>query len=100
MAFIDAMDLTTIFGNLIDNAIEACEEVKDDKKIFLSMGQVHEMICVKINNSCGNVEWNGDMPISRKGRNGGIGLKNVKRCIEKYDGSIKMKQENKEFIVE
>ena len=34
MDFMDAMDITTIFGNLLDNAIEACDNIGSGKKIF------------------------------------------------------------------
>ena len=33
MDFMDAMDITTIFGNLLDNAIEACDGMEKHRKI-------------------------------------------------------------------
>jgi len=33
MDFMDAMDITTIFGNLLDNVIEAYDNIDNDKKI-------------------------------------------------------------------
>lgn len=38
MDFMDAMDITTIFGNLLDNAIEAYDNIDNDKKVFLKIG--------------------------------------------------------------
>lgn len=98
--FIEPIDVTTIFGNLLDNAIEAAEKVEGDRYIYIKIGSRHQMIVIRIENSCNIVRWKNDMPISQKGKNGGIGLLNVKSSIEKYDGSLKLKQENQRFIAE
>lgn len=96
--FIAPIDITTIFGNLLDNAIEAAEEVEDDKYVFIKITSYRQMIVVKIENSCGKVKWKNGYPVSQKGR--GIGILNVLSSIEKYDGNMKLKQEGKRFIVE
>ncbi|MDE6531698.1 MAG: GHKL domain-containing protein [Lachnospiraceae bacterium] len=100
LEFIEPIDVTTIFGNLLDNAIEAAEKVEGNKWIYMKIGSRHQMIVIRIENSCNTVRWKNDMPMSRKGKNGGIGLLNVKSSIEKYDGYIKLKQENQKFIAE
>lgn len=98
--FIEPIDVTTIFGNLLDNAIEAAEKVEGDRYIYIKIGSRHQMIVIRIENSCNIVRWKNGMPISKKGKNGGIGLLNVKSSIEKYDGNLKLKQENQRFIAE
>ncbi len=98
--FVEPIDVTTIFGNLIDNAIEAAEKAEGDRHIYIKIGSRHQMISIRIENSCNNVRWKNDMPISMKEKHGGIGLLNVKSSIEKYDGSLKLKQENQRFIAE
>lgn len=98
--FIEAIELTTIFGNLLDNAIEACENIEEEKKIILSMEQYHEMITIRIGNTCGKIKWRNGFPISEKGENRGIGLNNVRRCIQKYDGSINFKEQDNFFVVD
>ena len=98
--FIEAIDVTTIFGNLLDNAIEACEEVDRDRKIRIKIDSYHEMVSIRMENSCKSVKWKQEWPVSQKGENRGIGLLNVKRAIEKYDGDIKMKNESEMFIVD
>ena len=55
MDFMDAIDITTIFGNLLDNAIEACDNIERDKKIFLKIAAYHEMISIRIENNCTTV---------------------------------------------
>lgn len=98
--FVDPIDVTTIFGNLLDNAIEAAEKTEGEKYIYIKVGSRYQMIVIKIENSCGIVKWKNNMPISEKGENRGIGLLNVKSSIEKYDGNLKLKQENQKFIAE
>jgi len=100
MDFMDAMDITTIFGNLLDNAIEACDNIENDKKIFVRIGAYHEMISIRIENNCTAVQWKNGVPVSERGQNHGMGLLNVRRSIEKYDGNIKLKVEDEKFIVD
>lgn len=98
--FVDPIDITTIFGNLMDNATEACVEVKQDKHISIKISSYHQMVSVRIENSCNPIRWKNGKPISEKGRGRGIGLLNVRRSIEKYDGDMKLKYEEGMFIVE
>ena len=100
MDFMDAMDITTIFGNLLDNAIEAYDNIDNNKKIFLKIGAYHKMISIRIENNCTAVKWKNGVPASEKGQNHGMGLLNVRHSVEKYDGNIKLKVEDKKFIVD
>lgn len=97
--FIEPIDVTTIFGNLLDNSIEACEELKSNKAIFVSIRVYHEIVSIRMENSCKAVKWKNGLPISSKGKNRGIGLLNVRQSIEKYDGNMKLKSEDGRFIV-
>lgn len=94
MDFLEAIDTTTIFGNLIDNAIEAVEKVEGDRWIRISILPHQEMIFVRIENTSLPLKWRNDFPVSEKGKNHGIGLLNVKRSIEKYDGDISFQEKN------
>lgn len=98
--FIEPIDVTTIFGNLLDNCIEACEKVKEDRKILIDINAYHEMISIRITNSCTTVKWKNGMPVSEKGKDRGLGLLNVQRSIEKYDGNMKMVSKEGMFIVD
>lgn len=100
LEFIKPIDATTIFGNLLDNAIEAAEKTEGDKYIYVKIGFYHQMIVVKIENNCNAVTWENGLPVSKKGKGRGIGLLNVQSSIEKYDGSLKLKQENQKFTAE
>lgn len=93
MDFLEVIDVTTIFGNLIDNAIEAAEKVNGDRYIRISILPYQEMVLIRIENTSPSIQWKNGLPVSRKGRNHGIGLLNVKRSIEKYDGDITFDQQ-------
>ena len=92
--FIEPIDITTIFGNLLDNAIEATEKLKGEKYICIKIGSYHKMIVVSIENNCNEVKWRNGFPVSNKGKNGGIGLLNVQSSIKKFnDGRFRLCQE-------
>ena len=98
--FIEAIELTTIFGNLLDNAVEACDEVEDKKSIILKIQQFNEMVSISVKNTYKQVKWKDGLPISEKGSNRGIGLRNVRRCVDKYDGDISFKEKGNYFVVD
>jgi len=100
--FMEAIDITIIFGNLLDNALEACEAVQDraDKKIVLTAQRFQEIVAVTVENDCNPVRWRVGMPVSEKGENRGIGLLNVRKSIDKYDGDLKLRESNGKFIAE
>lgn len=98
--FIDAIDVTTIFGNLLDNAIEACEQVEQEKRICIFIKSYHEMVAIQIKNSCPEVRWKNGWPVSEKNEHQGIGLLNVEQTIEKYDGNMNLKAQKGMFAVD
>ena len=46
--FLAPIDITTIFGNLLDNAIEAAEKLEGEKYISIKIGSYHKMIAASI----------------------------------------------------
>lgn len=94
---LEEKDLCAIFSNLLDNAIEACEFIKKDKKwIRVLVKDVGDMFLINIVNSCTD-EHNED----RKVHPGihGYGLKSVKAIAEQYGGEVMWKQNDGVFIV-
>ncbi|MCI9081733.1 MAG: GHKL domain-containing protein [Lachnospiraceae bacterium] len=97
---IEPIDVTTIFGNLLDNAVEASENSGGHKYVFIKIGSYHQMISIKLENNSNYVRWKNGMPISEKGAGRGLGLLNVQRSIAKYEGDLKMKWKDDRFTVE
>jgi two-component system, LytTR family, sensor histidine kinase AgrC len=100
--FINEIDITTIFANLLDNAIEACERIREgEKSIELRIFRFHDMLIINIINSVATPPLlQNDKFISSKKEHQAIGLSNVKRTVNKYSGGdINFKVEQKKFVV-
>lgn len=99
LSFISDFDMITIFGNLLDNAIEAndFQDCNLSKFINLKIYKIQEMIVLNLTNSCNNtISYEKDKLVSSKNKKRGFGLINVKKTIEKYDGNFSIKIENYE----
>ena len=94
-------DLSIIFGNLIENAIEACIRQTHSKKTINIYGIADEnklMFCIK-NTFDGNVsEVNGKF-LSSKRDAFGIGIESTKTTVKKYDGVVEINYNAIEFKV-
>lgn len=101
MTFISDMDMTTIFSNLFDNAIDACLEIsKSQRKIYAVLRVQMGLIVFRITNSCRETEPEKlHYRHSTKANHSGIGLSNVKKAVEKYDGILNVNQEENQFCV-
>lgn len=94
--FMREIDLTVIFANLLDNAIEACEEVQGERRIELKVDQVHEFIVIVIRNT--SKPYPQTKRSSKEGHSG-LGLKNVSQSIENYGGNIQVEAGECEFTI-
>lgn len=99
--FINEIDITTIFGNLFDNAIEACEILEVQKrKIELRVHEFNNNMVISIENPCKVIpEKIGDNYLTTKKGHYGIGLRNVESAVHKYEGDMKIKPVNEQFSV-
>ena len=97
----DDFDITVILGNLLDNAIEACEKLeKEKRRIQLSIKLVKNQLFIRTENPYeGKLKWQGSRLLTQKAdeNNHGIGLENVKRVVEKYHGTLEMSAEDQVF---
>lgn len=100
LSFLKPIDTTTIFGNLLDNAVEASKQVEGERFIRIKISSNHKMAVVQIENTCGKVVWKNGQPVTQKGKNHGLGLLNVRNSIAKYDGDLTLRQEEGLFVAE
>jgi hypothetical protein len=90
-------DLCIVFGNCIENAIEACRKVKDGKFIKINSKLKGKMLTITVDNSFdGEIRKNGDVFLSSKREGDGIGIASVKAVADKYGESAQF--EVKEHI--
>lgn len=91
--FLAPVDITALFGNLLENAVEAAEGSVDPYvEISVNPRESHGLVLVTITNTCKYlpVEEGEGRFISqkRKGNFHGIGLQSVKKTLKKYGGHI------------
>lgn len=98
-----AFDLGIILQNLLQNALEACEQVPEENRyIYLTSRQKGNFFLIEVKNSfSGEIRFgqNG-LPETTKTKDRflhGIGLSNVRRESEKYMGELELRTENHEF---
>lgn len=99
---ISSFDSTVIFGNLIDNALQAVSLVPENKFIDFALHYSKGMLLIKIANPFINeIKRSGDKVITTKKdkKNHGYGLTSVKETLEKYDGTIEINPNDKIFTV-
>lgn len=101
--FMDTMDICSIFGNALDNAIE-CEETIEEKKRMIHVTAVLQknflLICFE-NYYEEKLEFSDDIPVTTK-RNKqfhGFGLKSLRYTVRKYGGEINISTEDSWFTL-
>ena len=91
--FMEDMDISALFGNMLDNAIESVVKIKDRQKRLISLHVIQDkqFIRIRTENYCEeNVQFQDGIPITTKKdkRFHGYGMKSMKKIVEKYDGSV------------
>ncbi len=94
---IDAADLTVLFANSFENAIRACKNCSEDRRIRVRIGTVQGSLAIEITNSCKEARISrrfrtedGFLPAEAflSGRaEGGYGLMSIAHTAQKYGGS-------------
>ena len=90
-------DIVTLLGNLLDNAIEACEKLAENKVIQFKMVLEEEQLVLSIRNPVKDavqIKNNRIVTSKRDKSQHGIGLLNVDSVIRKNNGTSVLKCEN------
>lgn len=98
---ISSNDLCTILSNIIDNAIEATEQLSENKWIHITMRRINYFLFIKVVNSCNDVKKFEMLPNTTKENKvfHGWGLQSVSDVVKKYEGTFDCVNEKGEFIV-
>lgn len=85
---VDPVDLCVIFGNALDNAIEACERLETaDKRIVLDLRQEDSTLFCQMANTAPPSDA-GSLATSKPDKdNHGFGFANLTASLEKYGGA-------------
>lgn len=101
--FIEMIDISSIFSNLIDNAIEACNKIDEniEKYITIKSTFIKGYYVIRCENSKTNkvIIKNNKIFTSKKDKFlHGIGIDSIKSSIKKYNGELKIKDSEHKFI--
>lgn len=101
--FIDVVDTCSIFSNLLDNAIEACDKITQGKRFISIKGnKINNFFVIKCENSkINDILYEGKNIVTDKENKDlhGIGLKSIRDSFEKYDGVINIEISDKKFTL-
>ena len=104
LSFMDTMDVYSLFGNLMDNAIEAVELLEPPEKRQISLvlerrGEFVYISCMNYTESIVVLRQDG-LPGTTKTRDPGYhgyGLRSIRMIAVKYHGDIRIQSENGMF---
>lgn len=83
---LEPVDVCVIFGNALDNAIEACDRITEgEKKISLVLVQREGKLLCRITNTALSGITNVHITSKKDKENHGFGLVNLRESLEKYD---------------
>ncbi|HIT91109.1 MAG TPA: sensor histidine kinase [Candidatus Merdenecus merdavium] len=102
--FMNPIDIYSMFGNAIDNAIECVEKFSDPEKRFIDIGvsEKQKFLFIRISNPIGDEpEYHGGLPKTTKNNKEyhGFGLKSIRHIAEKYGGKIAIGTEFQCFVL-
>ncbi len=97
---VEPIDMCVIFGNALDNAIEACERIEtENKNISITIICKDEAILCKVVNSAPK-PVNSLLGTSKADKkNHGFGLENIKTTLAKYNANPTIERTDTEFTL-
>ena len=104
LSFMTPADIYSLFGNALDNAIEAVRDVDDPERraITLSVQRRQRMVAVSVENYFSRrPHFEGGLPLTTKadGLNHGFGVRSMRQIAERYGGSLHTGIENGVFYL-
>lgn len=95
MEFMDDCDIYALFGNILDNAIEAASQVAEPEQrlITLTVENRENFLVVECENYfSGKLVFDDGLPLTTKSDtlNHGFGTRSIRALTEKYSGSVKL----------
>ena len=105
LSFIPKLELYTLLGNALDNAIECVREYDDPSRRMISMNITRQKGCMFIQvANCfeGTMNLLDGLPVSTKNnaRDHGFGTRSMRMVAQRYDGDISFTAQDGMFLVD
>ena len=102
LQFIDVVDLCTIFGNALDNAIECAKQLAEKEKrlIHVTVARQKSFALIRVENYYeGQLTFEEGLPVTTKAEpdQHGYGLKSIHYTVRKYGGTASVTTRNQWF---
>lgn len=103
--FMKLEDIYAIFGNALDNAIEAVMDLQDSQKRIIGVKVItqNELVVIQIQNYYEKeLQFQDGIPITTKKnkRDHGFGMKSIRYTAEKYNGTITVQARDGIFMLQ
>lgn len=96
--FLAPLDISTLFGNALDNAIEASEKLPRERRLVtLKTSRVRDMLLIVVENNRLEQELGQRRTSKNDAFLHGFGLENMAKVVEKHDGQMLSKGEGEVF---
>lgn len=101
-SFMDVMDICSIFGNALDNAIESVRKIKDYEKriIHVDASSEKNFLLIRFENYYeGEIKFHNELPVTTKVQKHihGYGLKSLIYTVHKYRGEVNIDTKDQWF---
>ncbi len=91
--FLEPIDISTIFGNALDNALEASLKLpKEQRLVTVKAECVRDMLSVVVENNCLPGEADCEKTSKEDKFLHGFGIRNIRQAVDKYDGQCLIRQ--------
>ncbi|MDD3660992.1 MAG: GHKL domain-containing protein [Lachnospiraceae bacterium] len=102
--FMDVMDICSIFGNALDNAIECEKQISDKEKrlIHVSVSSQKQFLIIRVENYYeGTLKYEHGLPVTTKKQAEfhGFGIKSIRYTVHKYEGEVDVSVKDNWFIL-
>lgn len=104
LKFMHIMDLVSVFGNMLDNAIESCKQIEelDKRLIHVMVYRQKNMVIIRCENYYENILKynNGILTTTKKDNiNHGYGIRSITDIISQYEGTVRITTDHNWFKI-
>ncbi len=100
---VSELDMAALFGNLMENAIDACSALPADQRYFSLTSHIRHgntLYVISTNSFDGQVRKYKDGYLSTKHNGRGTGLTSITAVAEKYNGTAQIHHDSRDFFVD